>query len=185
MLTQEEYVNDVLALRRQGMTIAEIAATVGYHPATVSKWLRAGGPPAQREVAPTQRVIDERWQARIAELVTPPSRLLATSVFEVLVAEGFDGSYPSVVRAVRDLRGPRFRAAAAASVPIETAPGGGVPVRLVRLQLLHRGLGPGRGVLLRRHPVLEPVAAVVVLAPASTGSTPSRAWWRSSRPPAG
>jgi len=123
MLTQEEYVNDVLALRHQGMTIAEIAATVGYHPATVSKWLRAGGPPPQREVAPTQRVIDERWQARIAELVTPPSRLLATSVFEVLVAEGFDGSYPSVVRAVRDLRGPRFRPAAAASVPIETAPG--------------------------------------------------------------
>ncbi len=123
MLTQEEYVNDVLALRRQGMTIAEIAATVGYHPATVSKWLRAGGPPAQREGAPAQRVVDERWQARIAELVAPPSRLLATSVFEVIVAEGFDGSYPSVVRAVRDLRGPRFRPAAASSVPIETAPG--------------------------------------------------------------
>lgn len=47
MLTQEEYVNDVLALRRQGLTIAEIAAEVGYHPATVSKWLRAGGPPPQ------------------------------------------------------------------------------------------------------------------------------------------
>jgi transposase len=55
--------------------------------------------------------------------VNPPSRLLATSVFEVVVAEGFDGSYPSVVRAVRDLRDPRFRPAAAASVPIETAPG--------------------------------------------------------------
>lgn len=123
MLTQEEYVNDVLALRRQGLTIAEIAAEVGYHPATVSKWLRAGGPPAQREVAPAQRVVDERWEARIAELVAPPSRLLATSVFKVLAAEGFDGSYPSVARAVRALRGPRFRPAAAASVPIETAPG--------------------------------------------------------------
>ncbi len=109
MLTQEEYVNDVLALRRQGMTIAEIAVKVGYHPATVSKWLRTGGPPPQREVAPTQRVIDGHWQARIAELVAPPSRLLATRVFEVIVAEGFNGSYPSVVRAVRDLRGPRFR----------------------------------------------------------------------------
>jgi transposase len=123
MLTQEEYVNDVLALRRQGLTIAEIAAQIGYHPATVSKWLRAGGPPAQREVAPSQRVIDQRWQARIAELVAPPSKLLATSVFVVLAAEGFDGSYPSVARAVRALRGPRFRPAAAASVPIETAPG--------------------------------------------------------------
>jgi transposase len=123
MLTQEEYVNDVLALRRQGLTIAEIAAQIGYHPATISKWLRAGGPPPQREVAPAQRVVDERWQARIVELVAPPSRLLATSVFEVLAAEGFDGSYPSVARAVRALRGPRFRPAAAASMSIETAPG--------------------------------------------------------------
>lgn len=77
MLTQEEYVNDVLALRRQGLTIAEIAAEIGYHPATVSKSLRAGGPPPQREVGPSQRIVDDRWQARIAELVAPPSRLLA------------------------------------------------------------------------------------------------------------
>lgn len=38
MLTQEEYVHEVLELRRQGWTIGEIAAQVGYHPATVSKW---------------------------------------------------------------------------------------------------------------------------------------------------
>jgi transposase len=59
---------------------------------------------------------------RIAALVAPPSRLLATSVFETIRAEGFEGSYPSVVRAVRALRGPRFRPAAGTSVPIETAP---------------------------------------------------------------
>jgi hypothetical protein len=33
-----------------------------------------------------------------------------------LRAEGFAGSYPTVVRAVRAIRGPRFRAAAAVSV---------------------------------------------------------------------
>ncbi len=47
MMTQEEYM-DLLAMRRQGMTIGEIAEELGYHPATISKWLEAGGPPARR-----------------------------------------------------------------------------------------------------------------------------------------
>ncbi len=47
MLTEEEYM-DALALRRQGLTIGEIATETGYHPATISKWLAAGGPPARR-----------------------------------------------------------------------------------------------------------------------------------------
>jgi transposase len=121
MLTQEEFM-DVLALRRQGLSISEIAAETGYHPATISKWLAAGGPPERRgRQAPP--VIDERWAVRIGELVRPAPRLLATSVFEILRAEGFGGSYPSVARHLNELRGPRFRGAPAASVPIETAPG--------------------------------------------------------------
>jgi len=50
-------------------------------------------------------------------------RLLSISVHNKLRADGFDGSYPTVVRAVRDVRGPRFKAANAVSVPIHTAPG--------------------------------------------------------------
>ena len=122
MLTQEEYM-DVLGMRRQGWSINEIARDLGYHPATVSKWLKAGGPPAARALPVSERVVDARWGKRIAELIEPPSRLLSTSVFEIISAEGFAGSYPSVVRAVRDLRGPRFRPAPQVSVPIETAPG--------------------------------------------------------------
>ena len=45
------------------------------------------------------------------------------SVHNKLRAEGFTGSYPTVARAVRDVWGPRFRAAAAVSVPIHTYPG--------------------------------------------------------------
>lgn len=113
---------DVLALRRQGLTIAEIAAETGYHPATISKWLDAGGPPERRKrQAPP--VIDERWAARIAELLRRSPKLLATSVYDIVRAEGFEGSYPTVSRHLNALRGPRFRAAATASVPIETAPG--------------------------------------------------------------
>lgn len=123
MMTQEEYVDGVLALKRQGKTITEIAAELGYHPATISKWLRDGGPPPARSIAPAERVIDEAWAERIAQLVQPPAeKLLARSVFEIIAAEGFAGSYQTVVRHLRDRRGPRFRAAPAVSVPIETAP---------------------------------------------------------------
>ena len=50
-------------------------------------------------------------------------RLQSVSIHIKLAATGFDGSYPTVVRAVRDIRGPRFRAADAVSVPINTDPG--------------------------------------------------------------
>ena len=122
MLSQEEYM-DVLAFKRQGMTITEIADATGYHPATIKKWLRDGGPPPKRSVDTAEVVIDERWDARITELLRPAPRLLATSVYEILRAEGFRGSYPTVVRHLRERRGPRFRSAPQPSMPIETAPG--------------------------------------------------------------
>ena len=68
-------------------------------------------------------MIDPRWADRLNELLVGNSRLLATSLFEIISAEGFDGSYPTVARWVREQRGPRFRRADQASVPIETAPG--------------------------------------------------------------
>lgn len=122
MLTQEEFM-DVVRLRAEGLTYEEIGERLGYHPATISKWVKAGGPPVRREAAPEALVVDERWSARIGELLERSPKLLSTSVFRVLAAEGFEGSYPSVVRAVRERRGPRFRAAAQVSVPIETPPG--------------------------------------------------------------
>ncbi len=122
MLTQEEYVHRVLELQRQGWSIKEIAAEVEYHPATVSKWLKAGGPPPKRQVNPAERAVGDRWAKRIDQLIAPPSKLLATSVYEIVSAEGYTGSYPSVVRHVRARRGPRFRVAPQVSVPIETGP---------------------------------------------------------------
>ena len=68
-------------------------------------------------------MIDEIWSARIAELVRAARRLLATSVFELIRAEGFTGSYVSVARHLNGIRGPRFTAAPAASTRIVTAPG--------------------------------------------------------------
>jgi transposase len=123
MMTQEEYVNGVLALKRQGKTNKEIGEELGYHPATIANWIKNGGPPPARTIAPAERVIDARWAERIRQLVQPPAdKLLATSVFEIIRAEGFDGSYPTVARHLNELRGPRFRGSPAVSVPIETAP---------------------------------------------------------------
>src|SRR5580693_1217637 len=102
MLTQEEYM-DVVALRRQGWTIGQIAEEVGHHPATVSSWLKRGGPPARREApAGHVAVIDDRWAARIAALLRANPELLATSVERVIRAEGWTGSYPSLARHLRE-----------------------------------------------------------------------------------
>lgn len=114
---------DVLAMRRQGMSYVEIGNKLGYHPDTISAWVKKGGPPPARTVDEKDRVVDPVWADRLAALLVGNPQLLAKSLFEIVTAEGFGGSYPSVVRWVRDQRGPRFRAADAASVPIETPPG--------------------------------------------------------------
>jgi hypothetical protein len=56
------------------------------------------------------------FPARVAELLRPAPALLATSVFEIISAEGFPGSYATVARHLRDLRGsPYLRASIDAS----------------------------------------------------------------------
>ena len=123
MLTQEEYM-DVVAMRRQGWTIGQIADAVGAHPATISSWLKKGGPPPKRQ-PPSGHVpvIDERWASRVGQLLEANPELLGTSVERILRAEGFTGSYESLVRHLRDVRGARRRRSPGVSVPVETAPG--------------------------------------------------------------
>lgn len=58
----------------------------------------------------------------MVELLEANEQLLGTSVFGMLCAEGFEGSYPTLVRHLRAVRGVRRRQAQV-SVPIETAPG--------------------------------------------------------------
>jgi hypothetical protein len=93
------------------------------HPATVFKSLKAGRPPPERAVNPSEGAVDDRWAKRIDELTAPPSRWLSTSVFEIISAEGGPGLYPSVVRHVRGRRRPPFREGPQLSVPIKTGPG--------------------------------------------------------------
>jgi transcriptional regulator with XRE-family HTH domain len=103
MMTQEEYM-DVLAMRRRGMSFKEIGDELGYHPATISNWVRNGGPPPARTVDAADRVIDVVWADRLTALLVGNPDLLAKSLFEIIAAEGFVGSYPSVVRWAREQR---------------------------------------------------------------------------------
>ena len=139
-MNQEQYM-DVHALNNEGWTSREIAEELGYHPATVAKWLKAGGPPERVASAGEGPVMTGVWRARIESLLGRHPRLLATSVHNKLRAEGFGGSYPTVVRAVRAVRGPRFRAAAAVSVPIITGPGEEVQFDFCNLDSVAAGWG--------------------------------------------
>ena len=142
MFTQEEYM-DVLGMRSQGWTIAEIARATNYHPATVSKWLKNGGPPPKRSADPASLVVDRRWGSRIGELIEPPSRLLSTSVFEIITAEGFGW--------LLSVGGPEGSRTPRPPLPTCTpgigahrdGPGRGVPVRLFGLLGTRTGLWPG------------------------------------------
>jgi transposase len=123
MLTQEEYM-DVVALRRQGWTIGQIADAVGCHPATVSSWLKKGAPPPKRRPpAGREPTVSAHWAARVAKLLEANPELLASSIERILRAEGVTGSSPTLVRHLRQVRGGRRRRPPVVSVPIETAPG--------------------------------------------------------------
>jgi transposase len=123
MLTQEEYM-DVVALRRQGWTIGQIADAIDKHPATVSSWLKKGGPPARRRPPEDHvPVVSEHWARRTAELLQANPELLATSIERIVRAEGYEGSYESLVRHLREVRGVVRRKKPGVSVPIETPAG--------------------------------------------------------------
>jgi hypothetical protein len=121
MMTQEEYMN-VKALHAGGWTIKQIAEHLGFHPQTVSGWLKNGGPPPKRTVPENELVIDERWRARIAALLTHNADLQGSSIMRVIAAEGYAGSYQTLTRYLHSVRGPT-RGAVMVTMPIETVPG--------------------------------------------------------------
>jgi len=121
MMTQEEYM-DVKALRAGGWTIKQIAEHLGYHPATVSAWLKAGGPPPKRSVPETELLIDERWRSRIGGLLAHNAHLQGSSIMRVISAEGYPGSYQTLTDYLRSVRGPT-RGEVSITMRIETAPG--------------------------------------------------------------
>lgn len=57
MMNQETYVM-MQDLRKQGWTIAEIAAETGFHPETISLRLQSGEPPTRRRLPDSALVMN-------------------------------------------------------------------------------------------------------------------------------
>ena len=146
MMTQEEFMN-VQTLHAAGWTIRQIAEHVGYHPATVSGWLKQRWPAADAASAGRRcgdrRTVADRGSRGCWRRTRSCRR---RSIMRVIGAEGFDGSYPTLTRHLRSVRGPtRGRAGLGVGDGADRdGPGRGVPVRLVRLQPVGPpvGLGP-------------------------------------------
>jgi transposase len=117
MLTQEDDV-DAHALRKRGWSISAIARHLGRDRGTISTYLngdRTAGVRAPAGVDRFERFVDY-CQARLAE----DPHLWAETLFDELVALGFDQSYPTLTRQirVRGLRPHCERCAAAKGRPV-------------------------------------------------------------------
>ena len=111
MMTQEEFM-DVMAMKRQGLSIKEIAEETGYHPSTISELAEKRRPTAERgehRGAGDRRAAGRRGSPSCC---APAPRLLATSVFELIKAEGYERLLCE--RGPAPERRPRARGSAAA-----------------------------------------------------------------------
>ena len=71
MMDQETYVN-IKDLREQGWTLEEIAEETGWHPATISRRLKQGPPPAKRaapDEAKDERTVGPSGSGRSSRLI--------------------------------------------------------------------------------------------------------------------
>lgn len=98
MLTQEEDV-DIHALRKRGWTISAIARHVGRDRKTVRAYLDGRREPGRR--APAGPDSFARYAEYTAARLLEDPHLWATALFDEVVKLGYDHSYPSFTRALR------------------------------------------------------------------------------------
>jgi transposase len=97
MLTEEDDV-EIHALARRGWSVSAIARHTGRDRKTVAKYL-AGGKPG-RVPAPSCL---EPYRAYLEARFVDDAHVFASVLFEELVGLGFDRSYPTLVREIRQL----------------------------------------------------------------------------------
>jgi transposase len=162
MLTQEEDV-EIHALRKQGWSISAIARHTGRDRKTVRAYLAGERDPGVR--APAEPDPFDRIEAYVAQRLSDDHALWATTLFDEVTRLGYDRSYPTFTRHLRDrqLR-PRCEACdgvkGRATVDIEHPPGSEVQWDWVEL-----GACPW-----------DPAVELFVLVGALSYSSRARAW---------
>jgi transposase len=112
MLSEEDDV-DIHALRRQGMTISEIARRTNHDRKTIRAYLNGDRVPGRRERAAPD-AFDAFVDYAAARLAEDP-HLWAVTLLDELRPLGYEGSYPTLTRQIRD-RGLRPACTACAHV---------------------------------------------------------------------
>jgi transposase len=97
MLTEEDDV-EIHALARRGWSVSAIARHTGRDRNTVAKYLAGKG--SSRDRAPSCL---EPFRAYLEARFIDDAHVFATKLYEELVAVGFDRSYPTLVRELRQL----------------------------------------------------------------------------------
>jgi transposase len=97
MLTEEDDV-EIHALARRGWSVSAIARHTGRDRKTVRKYLSR--PQVGRERAPSCL---ERFRPYLVARFDDDAHVLARTLYEELVGLGFDRSYPTLVREIREL----------------------------------------------------------------------------------
>jgi transposase len=99
MLTPEEDV-EISALKRRGWSVSAIARHVGRDRKTVRAYLRGEREPGVRSRA--EEDVFDRFEAYVRQRLVEDQHVWATTLFDEVVALGFERSYPTFTRKLRE-----------------------------------------------------------------------------------
>jgi transposase len=117
-LIEESVWGAVRALRERGLSKREIGRELDLDIKTVRKWLRQKWEPQRR---PSRGRALDRWESFLRGR-SPEVGFNAAVLYRELKAQGYEGSYPSLVRYLRPWR-QEHRSEETSTVRFETAPG--------------------------------------------------------------
>ena len=99
MLTQEEDV-EIHALKKRGWTVSEIARHTGRDRKTIRAYLSEGREPGVRVTVVPDPF--DRVEAYVAQRLSDDHGLWATALFDEVQGLGYDRSYPTFTRKIRE-----------------------------------------------------------------------------------
>ena len=117
MISWERYM-DILALRRQGLSLRKISDMLGIHRGTVTKYLNQGHAPKYKKISRKDSILTPYLQLIDEWLVQDNYR--ASWIFHQIKNLGYEGGYDTVKNHVRQVK---KRYQKKAFIRFETVPG--------------------------------------------------------------